>query len=458
MSRVVIVGGGISGLSAAYYLAKLGIGVKLVERQPRLGGVIRTDGVHGCVLEAGPDSFISQKPWAFELIRSLGLGDELIGSNDHLRATYVVKHRRLVRLPDGLMLMIPTKVLPMLSSPLLGWGTKLRMGLEWLRRPEQGEPGDESVAHFVGAHYGREAVEYLAEPLLAGIYGGDPETLSVQSVLPRFAELERKYGSLTRGVLRERGKVKRQAKGVPLFQTLKGGLSQLVEALEAQTRPAPEILHGTADALAREAGTYRVRVNGDWIEADHVVLACQAYEAAALLGAVDCELARPLAAIPYSNAITVSVGYLRKEFTHPLNGFGFLVPKKERRLLMACTWIGTKFSHRVPDSKAVLRCFVGGEDASALALSDQELETQILEELADLMGVKGTPAFVQIARWPRSMAQYAVGHAARVAGIEARLAKLPGLHLAGNAYHGIGIPDCVRMGREAAEAIGRPAR
>jgi oxygen-dependent protoporphyrinogen oxidase len=311
------------------------------------------------------------------------------------------------------------------------------------------------VANFVASHYGREAVDYLAEPLLAGIYGGDPETLSVESVLPRLAELERKYGSLTRGVLRERGKVKRQAKGMPLFQTLKGGLGQLVEALGAQTRPAPEVLHGAAEALAREAGVYRVRVNGDWIEADHVVLACQAYEAAALLPTVDPELARSLAAIPYSNAITVSIGYLRKEFAHPLNGFGFLIPKKERRLLMACTWIGTKFSHRVPDSKAVLRCFVGGEDTSALALSDQELETQIRAELRDLMGVTETPAFVHIARWPRSMAQYPVGHGARVAEIEARLAKLPGLHLAGNAYHGIGIPDCVRMGREAADAIGR---
>ncbi|HVX67352.1 MAG TPA: protoporphyrinogen oxidase [Bryobacteraceae bacterium] len=455
MPRVVIVGGGIAGLSAAYYLAKLGIGAKLIERQPRLGGVIRTDKVHGCVLEAGPDSFISQKPWAYELIRSLGLGEEVIGSNDHLRVTYVVKRRKLVRLPDGLMLMIPTKVLPVLGSSLLGWGTKVRMGLEWLRRPPRGEAGDRSVAQFVTSHYGREAVEYLAEPLLAGIYGGDPENLSVESVLPRLAELERRYGSLTRGVLHERGKVKKQAKGMPLFQTLKSGLGQLVETLEAQTRPAPEVLHGTAEAMAREAGGYRLRVNGEWIEADHIVLACQAYEAAALLPAVDGELSRALAAIPYSNAITVSIGYLRKQFAHPLNGFGFLVPKKERRLLMACTWIGTKFSHRVPDSKAVLRCFVGGEDSSALALSDQELETQIRAELRDIMGVTETPDFVHIARWPRSMAQYPVGHAARVAAIEGRLAKLPGLHLAGNAYHGIGIPDCVRMGRAAAEAIGR---
>jgi oxygen-dependent protoporphyrinogen oxidase len=455
--RVAVIGGGISGLSAAYYLAKLGIGCTLIERQPRLGGVIRTDKVKGCVIEAGPDSFIAQKPWAFELIRALGLGGDVIGSNDHLRCTYVVKHRRLVRLPDGLMLMIPTKVMPLIASPLLGWGTKLRMAFEWLRRPSRGEFIDDSVAHFVASHYGQETVDYLAEPLLAGIYGGDPEQLSVASVLPRFVEIERKYGSLTRGVLRERARAARQAKGSPLFQTLKGGLNQLVEAVEAGTRPAPVVLHGAAETLVREGSAYRVRVNGDWVEADHVVLACPAYEAGALLTALDRELAQQLEAIPYSNAITISAGYQRPQFTHPLNGFGFLVPKRERELLMACTWVGTKFAHRVPESKAVLRCFVGGQDESALALSDQELETHTRAELSDLMGVTTDPAFVHIARWPRSMAQYPVGHAARVRDIEARLAKLPGVHVAGNAYHGIGVPDCVRMGREAAEAIDQAA-
>ena len=230
----------------------------------------------------------------------------------------------------------------------------------------------------MASHYGNDAVEYLAEPLLAGVYGGDPEKLSVASVLPRFVELERKYGSLTKGVLHERRGVARAAKGAPLFQTLKGGLGQLVEALAAETRPAPEVVRGAAEALAsRDGGGYRLRVNGEWLDADHVVLACQAYQAGALLGALDGELARNLDAIPYSNSITIALGYRRREFKHPLNGFGFLVPKKERKLLVACTWVGTKFSHRVPDSKVVLRCFVGGEDPASLALSDQELESRV---------------------------------------------------------------------------------
>jgi oxygen-dependent protoporphyrinogen oxidase len=198
---------------------------------------------------------------------------------------------------------------------------------------------------------------------------------------------------------------------------------------------------------------WRVRVGGEWMEADHVILACQAYQAASLLCPVDNELAGLLHSIPYSNSITISLGYDRAEFKHPLNGFGFLVPKSERQLLVACTWVGTKFSHRVPPEKAVLRCFVGGEDPSILALSDEELITHVRAELLTIMGVSDNPVFTHVARWPRSMAQYTVGHAARLARIEVRVKQLPGLHLAGNAYHGIGIPDCVRMGKQAADAI-----
>ena len=329
------------------------------------------------------------------------------------------------------------------------------MGLEWFQRPAPSALQDQSVADFIARHYGRQAVDYLAEPLLAGVYGGDPDRLSVTSVLPRFADLEQKYGSLTRGVLHERRKTAKQAKGMPLFQTLKGGLGQLVDALEAQTRPAPEVIHGTAEALERRPAGFRVRVNGGWLEAEHVVLALPAYEAGALLGAVDGGLAALLNAIPYSNSITISLGYERAGFRHPLNGFGFLVPKKERKLLVACTWVGTKFSHRVAEDRAVLRCFSGGEDSGVLSLSDEDLIGGARGELQAIMGVTETPVFTHIARWPRSMAQYTVGHAGRVREIESRVAGLSALHLVGNAYHGIGVPDCVRMGKQAAEAIAK---
>ena len=227
MNRIVIIGGGISGLSTAYYLARGGISSTLIDSRPRLGGVIETEHVEGCTIEAGPDSFLSIKPAAMDLIRELGLAADVIGSNDHLRKTWVWKKGRLVPLPDGLMMMVPTRIMPMVASPLLSWSTKLRMGLELFRAPSPPKE-DESVAEFVREHYGQEAVDYLAEPLLSGIYGGNPEALSVTSVLPRFVELAGRYGSLTKGVLAERRAARAQSGSLPLFRTLKGGLGQLV--------------------------------------------------------------------------------------------------------------------------------------------------------------------------------------------------------------------------------------
>ena len=450
MRDAVIVGGGISGLSAAYHLAKAGIPCRLVERRPRLGGVIQTERVNGCVLEAGPDSFLSAKPWAMELIGELGLGGDVIGSNDHLRVTYVVKRGRLVPLPDGLMMMVPTRIMPMITSSLLGWPTKIRMGLEWFRRPDREPARDRSVAEFIEGHYGREAVDYLAEPLLAGVYGGDPSQLSVASVLARFVELERKHGSLTKGVLEARRAARGRHQPGPLFRTLRNGLGQLTDALVKATGGRMEVIHGTVETIQKG---YRLRVNGDWLEAGHVVLASQAYEVGALMAGFAPELNEELSAVPYSSSMTLSLGYDRRELNHPLNGFGFLVPKRERRKLVACTWVGTKFSHRVPDDQAVLRCFLGGTDHSVLEESDEAIIAAVREELRNLMGVTAAPRFHRIARWPRSMAQYTVGHQKRVERIAALVKELPGLLLAGNAYHGIGIPDCIRMGRQAAERI-----
>lgn len=451
MRPAVIIGGGISGLSAAYYLSKAGIRPTLIEREPRLGGVIRTETVAGCVLEAGPDSFLSVKPWAMDLIRELGLAGEVIGSNDHLRVTYIRKHGGLVALPDGLMLMIPTRILPMVWTRLLSWPAKLRMSLEYFRRPLRAPRPDCSVAEFVTDHYGAEAVEYLAEPLLAGVYGGDPHNLSVVSVLPRFIELESGYGSLTKGILAERRRA--AAQSAPLFRTLKRGLGHLVEALQAATNPAPEVVHGAAEVVERRGDGYGVRIDGEWLEAAGVVLACPAYQAGALVEGLDRDLAALLASVPYSSSMTIALGYEKAGFPHPLNGFGFLVPKRERHRLVACTWVGTKFSYRVPEGMVLLRCFLGGEEASVLSESDDALIVAVREELREIMGLRVAPVFTRIARWPRSMAQYTVGHQERVAQVEARLRQTPGLYLAGNAYYGIGIPDCIRMGKQAAERI-----
>lgn len=454
MPRTVIIGGGISGLSTAYYLAKRGLPSTIVESRPRLGGVIQTDNVHGCTLESGPDSFLSVKPAALDLIRDLGLSADVIGSNDHLRVTFVRRNGSLVPLPDGLMMMVPTKVLPLLTTPLLSLGTKVRMGMELFRAPKL-RAEDESVADFVREHYGQEAVDYLAEPLLSGIYGGDPTQLSVRAVLPRFVELSQKYGSLTKGVLASRAQAKSHANSpAPLFRTLKGGLGQMVDAVTAAIRPHNEVVSGRAETVERTASGFRVQVNGDWLEAENLVLACEAHSAAKLLATVDGPSADLLNTVGYSSSMIVALGFDARDFARPPVGFGFLVPKKERRRVVALTWVGTKFSYRVPEGQIVARCFLGGmEDAGVLAESDDAILAEVLHELRDIAGVTATPRFTQITRWPRSMAQYLVGHPARMAELRGRIAEIPNLHLAGNAYDGIGIPDCIRLGKAAAEKV-----
>lgn len=429
MAPVVIIGGGISGLATAYYLRKAGVASTIVEPRERLGGVIQTERVEGCLIEAGPDSFLSAKPWAEELIRELGLGSEIIGSNDHLRKTYIRRNGSMVPIPDGLQMMVPTRVLPMLTTPLVSWRTKVKMGAEWFRRPSAGP--DRSVADFVRDHYGDEAVDYLAEPLLAGVYGGDPEELSVESVLPRFVEIERRYGSLTKGTLSAMG----ARSGGTLFRTLKGGLSTLVDAL-------------SKDALwlrcaAESVEPNRVRVNGHWVEAGAIVLACEAHQAARLLPDAMID-------IPYGSAITIGLVYRQTDVASPPDGFGFLIPRKERRRLVACTFVGTKFSDRVPEDKLLMRCFLGD---AAMGERDEVLTAAAREELREFIGLDAEPVAARIFRWPRSMAQYTVGHLARLQQLEVRMRQWPSIHLVGNAYRGIGIPDCVRLAKETAERI-----
>jgi protoporphyrinogen/coproporphyrinogen III oxidase len=451
--KTVIIGGGISGLSAAYYLCKGGAECTIVESQPRLGGVIQTEHIEGCLIEGGPDSFLAAKPAATDLIRDLGLADQIIGSNDHLRLTFVRKNGRMVPLPDGLMMMVPTKILPLVTTRLLSWGTKIRMGMELWRAPKP-KSEDESVADFVEEHYGKEAVDYLAEPLLSGVYGGDPRQLSVTSVLPRFVELANQYGSLTRGVLASRAKMKSTGAPPPLFRTLKGGLGQMVDSVTRAIEGKAQVRQGRASAIERTAAGFRVRVENDWLDADRLIMACEAHNAAPLLQPVDGRIAELLAGVGYSSSMVVVLGFDAADFPHAPVGFGFLIPKKERRRMVACTWLGTKFNYRVPEGKIVARCFVGGAgDAAALAETDETILADVVAELREIAGFTAGPRFTRIFRWQRSMAQYPVGHPQHVAEIDGRLGRIPGLYLAGNAYSGIGVPDCIRLGRAAAEKI-----
>jgi len=447
VGQVVIVGGGIAGLSAAYELTKSGVPHILIERRPRLGGVIETRSWEGCVLECGPDSFISQKPEAMALIQELGMESEVIGSNDKERVTYIQRHGKLVRLPEGTTMFVPTKPSAMLASSLVGWGTKIQMGMELLRRPATFP--DRSVADFVTDHFGQETLDYLAEPLLSGVYGGDVRKLSMASVMPRFVEIERTQGSLARALMKARPAP--TGPPAPLFRTMKRGLGSLVEKLASYAN----VIQGNVESLQQKPeGGFRVRVDNSWIEASQVVLACPAWASSELLGGIDGVLARGLEQIPYSSSAIVTLVYDAKAFDGMRAGTGFLVPKVERRKLMACTFVGTKFPHRVPGDKVTLRCFFGSTgNETVLEETDERLSFFARDELKRILGLKAQPIHTSVSRWARAMAQYTVGHAERMKEIQARAAAVPGLYLAGNAYSGIGIPDCIRTGREAAKKI-----
>jgi protoporphyrinogen/coproporphyrinogen III oxidase len=484
--RVAVIGGGTSGLSAAYTLAlarQAGAPVEefLIEAGPSLGGVIRTEKIDGFIVEAGPDSFLAEKPQAAAMARELGLGDDLIGSNDHARRTYILHRGRLLALPDGLMFLVPTRIWPMVTTSLLPLSTKLAAVHELFASPPDGDREDESVASFVQRHYGAAMVKNIADPLLAGVYGGDSAALSVRSVLPRFWEMERKYGSLTRATLksmrerREKGSSPTQeskagaagpssSSKLPLFMTLKGGLEQLTERLASHLDQSRVLVQHSAHALdfspggpagASDSCSRRFLITldgGKTIDADAVVLAVPAQVAAGLLPSLDHRLSELLEGIPYSSSMTVSMGFDASARAALPAGFGFLVPRKENRRVLACTFVHAKFDHRAPDGKAMLRCFLGGtRDPQVLNLQDDEVIGVVRRELREILGFTAEPIFTRVYRWQSSMAQYNVGHAGRIRAIEERLRDQPGLYLAGNAYSGIGISDCLRTGKAAAE-------
>jgi oxygen-dependent protoporphyrinogen oxidase len=469
--RIAIIGGGIAGLAAAYELEKArqaGAAVEytLYEERARLGGSLASEIVGGAVLERGPDSFLTEKPAAAELCRELGLGGELIPSNDAARKTYIVTRNRLTALPDGLMFLVPTKLVPTALTRLFSMRTKMRMALELLHPPRPSE-GDESVAALVKRHFGQEAVDRLADPLLSGIYGGDATQLSAQTVLPRLVEMETKYGSLTRGMLAAHRKMramtksssKTQNSGTAIFTALRGGMGQLVDAITARLDAASVRTATPVSGIEKTAQGWRVKTGGVSEEFDALIVAASAWIAGELLTPVDAELGTELGGIPYSSSITVNLVYDEAKIGPLPEGFGFLVPAVEGRAMLACTFAHRKFLGRTPPGKVVFRAFLGGmKRVDLLDESDEALVEVVRREMREILGAKTIgaevePEFAQVTRWRRAMAQYAVGHKARMQRVNARVAALPGLRLVGNAYDGIGVPDCIRLGRRAAREL-----
>ncbi len=454
--RIAVIGGGAAGLSAAYALQKrsssTALEFVLYDSGPHFGGVIRTEQVDGWVVEAGPDSFLTEKPWAADLCRELGLGDQLIASNDAERKTYILVKGQLVPIPDGLMFMVPTKLAPTLLSPIFSVGTKLRIVREWLF-PAAAKTSEMTVAEFVQRHYGREMVDRVADPLLAGIYGGSADELSVDAVLPRFVQMETEHGSLGRAMIAARKNG--PARGTrPLFTTLKFGMQQMTDALISGLPKASLRLGTGVQAIKSESGKWLAESGGRTEEFDAVIVATPAHAAAVLLAAQKPELAAELAAIPYTSSMTVVLGYDQGVRAALPPGFGFLVPRAEGRKILAATFVHNKFPHRAPENRAVVRCFVGGGVAEQMfALSDDEIAGAVRQELDSILGVRATPLFTRVYKWRKAMAQYTIGHSARIQRIRSLLAGMPGLALAGNAYSGIGVPDCVRTGQESVEKV-----
>ncbi|HLO06234.1 MAG TPA: protoporphyrinogen oxidase, partial [Terriglobales bacterium] len=378
MKRIAIVGGGISGLAAAFALEerrRAGEPLEFVvyESSPRFGGVLFTEQVESCLIEAGPDSFLTEKPWAADLCRRLGIADQLIGSNDADRKTYILVKGKLVPMPDGLMFMVPTQLSPAILSSLFSPATKLRVAREWWY-PARVSNGDESVAALVERHYGAEMVDRLADPLLAGVYGGEAAQLSVRAVLPRFVEMESKYGSLGRGMLAARKNVKRSQPAPSIFSSLKGGMQQFGEALVARLPAEALRANSPVQAVQRQDRGWVVSAGYASDQFDAVIVATPASAAAVLLEIASAELASELRAISYSSSVTVALGFDQNVRVALPPGFGFLVPRREGKRLLAATFVHNKFPHRAPKDIAVVRCFLGGSrDEQVLQLTDENI-------------------------------------------------------------------------------------
>ncbi len=473
--RIVVIGGGITGLAAAHRIIELSEqapaerrpSVLLLEASDRLGGVIRSAAHEDCLIELGPDSFITQKPWALELCRRLGLQERIIQTSGLFRRAFVVHRGRMCPVPEGFMMLAPTQWWPFISSPLFSPLGKLRMALDLvLPRGKKGK--DESLSRFVLRRLGREALERAAQPLIGGIYTADPERLSLMATMPRFLELEEKYGSVIKGMIAESksGASGRSAAGSPdgavrysLFVTLDRGMSVLVERLAERIGADNLRTAARAGGLARDpaGGAWTIELSGgETIAADAVIVSLPARAASALLAGIDEELAGDLGRIRAASSAAVNFVFRRSDIAHPLDSFGFVVPAIERRSVVACTFSSAKFAGRAPADKVVLRAFLGGALApQIIELSDDTLLEAAMKDLRELLGISGAPLASLVSRFPSSMPQYDVGHLDLVSRIEARAGALPGLALAGNAYHGVGIPDCVRSGEQAAETVVR---
>ena len=472
--HVVIVGGGIAGLAAAYYLQKaaeqssLPIRYTLIECSPRLGGKIVTDAVSGYgeqpfIIEGGPDSFITQKPWAYQLARELGLDDRLLGTNDAKRKIFVLNKGTPVPMPEGVLLIVPTRFLPFAFSGLISPLGKLRMGMDLFIGPKRDEE-DETLADFVRRRLGNEALDKIAEPLLSGIYNAEADRQSLLATFPRFRDIEKRHGSLIKGMLAAlRPGAKPASHGAQTdpppastFMSMRGGVYELIDALQLSLTGSV-LCRTQASAITPAAdGRYQIDVDGPeglrTLIADGLIMATPAYVAADLLADLTPAAAAKLNSIRYVSTGTVSLAFRNRELERPLDGFGLVVPRSERRPINAVTLTTNKFDYRAPDGYALVRVFFGGSRSpETLEHPDDAILDIVRGELADMLGIPAEPLFHRLYRWPRGNPQYDVGHLDLVTSIEQALP--PNIFVTGSPYRGVGLPDCIRQGQQVAAQL-----
>lgn len=475
--KVVVVGGGIAGLSAAYRLTESGrpgLEMTLLERSDRFGGTIRTVERDGCLVELGPDSFLTSKPWLSDLAGRLGVADRIIPTARTHRRSHVVHRGKLHPLPDGFLMMAPTRLWPMATTSLFSWKGKARCALD-LVLPRGSATGDESLGAFVRRRFGGEVLERVVQPLIGGIYAGDPDTLSLKATIPRFFEMEQRHRSIIKAMVAQRRAAAKQQRGASAgnggpagsggstgsgarygqLASFDRGMETIVQALLRQL--PSDALHSQAEVtrLTRDGSGWNLYLgDGREFDADGVILALPSRHAAELLHETDTGLYEELAAIPHASSAVMNLAYRRSDVPHPLDCFGFVVPAAEGREIIACTFSSVKFPNRAPEGLVLLRVFLGGMLQQELLRSSDDVLLRIVRgELRDLMGIEREPLRTELARYPDAMPQYLVGHGRRVERIESLLGRHHGLALAGNAYGGVGLPDCVRSGEQAAERV-----
>lgn len=465
--RIAVIGGGITGLAAVFRLLEHGqatnqsLDVHLFECSNRLGGLICTQEIDGYQVELGPDSFITNKPAGVKLCQQLGLEDQMIGTDERFRRSLVLRKGRPVPVPDGFLLLTPAKVWPVLKSSIFSPLGKLRMGLEYfLPRKNADVEGDESLADFVRRRFGREALDRLVQPLVGGIYTSDPEKLSLRATMPRFLDMERDHRSLIKASRKQNNRNDNQVSGTSgarygLFASFKNGCSQLINALVEAISPTATIhLNTHVERVHRDSRkSWNVELEDKHLDFDRVLITTPTYITAGLIRDSSGELADSLDRIEYASSAIVCSGHRLSDITHPLDAFGLVVPAIESRKVLAVSFTSRKFP-RAPDGRVLLRTFVGGAMQPELFdLSDEELRSVVRDELKSMLGVSGTPDFMNVQRYKRAMPQYLLGHIDLVAAIEEKVAGLQGLELAGSAFHGVGIPDSIASGESAADRL-----